>query len=312
MVKQMPNIKERIRQLIGTPIPLPTFGNNVARLQCLFDIGQINLSLAKLAEAHWDALAILHEAGKVPAENILYAVWAAEIPGKQLQLQKHDNYWTLNGTKMFCSGAGIVDRVLITAEHWLIDLQLNDRSAECLQITSDPWITTAFQETQTSTVHFNNISCNQSDIIGEQGWYLNRPGFWAGALGPAACWGGGAAGLLNYALQNQRKDAHTLAHLAAMEANVWAIKSFLKTAGEELDTDLKNTMKHQVLALKTRHLIEQACTDTLRRFARAYGPFPLACDEGISQRYQELDLYLRQNHAERDLEILGNLIKKKL
>ena len=34
----------------------------------------------------------------------------------------------------------------------------------------------------------------------------------------------------------------------------------------------------QIRALQLRHLIEQACTDTLQRFARAYGPHPLCMD----------------------------------
>jgi len=32
-------------------------------------------------------------------------------------------------------------------------------------------------------------------------------------------------------------------------------------------------------------------------------------DEMIGRRYQELDLYVRQSHAERDLEALGRLAR---
>jgi hypothetical protein len=63
-----------------------------------------------------------------------------------------------------------------------------------------------------------------------------------------------------------------------------------------------------VRALRVRHLIEQTCTDTLRRFARAYGPHPLTMIGETSRRYHELDLYLRQSHAERDLESLGRTL----
>jgi hypothetical protein len=66
-----------------------------------------------------------------------------------------------------------------------------------------------------------------------------------------------------------------------------------------------------VRALQVRHLIEQACTDTLRRFARAYGPHPLTMVGETSDRYHELDLYLRQSHAERDLESLGRTLLAK-
>lgn len=65
-----------------------------------------------------------------------------------------------------------------------------------------------------------------------------------------------------------------------------------------------------IRALTVRHLVEQACTDILRRLARAYGPHPLAMEEDVSRRYQELDLYLRQSHAERDLESLGHALQQ--
>lgn len=131
----------------------------------------------------------------------------------------------------------------------------------------------------------------------------------ARCFGPAACWGGGAAGLVDHAFSSARKDSHTLAHLAAMKANIWAIQSLLQAAGNEIDSKPQKTIEYQTIALKTRHLVEQLCTDTLRRYARAYGPFPLACDANLSRRYQELDIFLRQNHAERDLECLGLLLK---
>jgi hypothetical protein len=34
----------------------------------------------------------------------------------------------------------------------------------------------------------------------------------------------------------------------------------------------------------------------------AYGPYPLSMDDKTARRYQEAALYMRQSHAERDLE----------
>ena len=62
----------------------------------------------------------------------------------------------------------------------------------------------------------------------------------------------------------------------------------------------------QQQALTVRHLIEQLASDTLRRFGRAYGPFPLAMQPETSRRYHEVEIFLRQSHGERDLEALGN------
>ena len=302
-------LMDRFRKLVENDLPLLGKESYATRLQQLFEVGREDLSLAKLAEAHWDAVAILAENNRKKQENALYAVWASEIPGKQLELKLHKKKYILSGTKMFCTGAKIVDRALLTADGFLIDLDLRSHEASQIQISDMHWTTNAFKETQTSTIKFKNVIIVEQAIIGTKGWYVNRPGFWPGSLGPAACWGGGAAGLRDYALDSSRNDTHTLAHLAAMDANIWAIKSMLSCAGNQIDENKTNFDFAKTLGYKVRHLIEQLCTDTLRRFARAYGPFPLACDANISRRYQELDLFLRQNHGERDLEVLGSLLK---
>jgi hypothetical protein len=147
----------------------------------------------------------------------------------------------------------------------------------------------------------------KSNIIGTPDWYLHRPGFWHGACGPAACWAGGALGLVDYAQSQHRDDAHTLAHLGAMRAAAWALQTYLDAAGNEIDRDPSGGDAAQARALTVRHLVEQACGDVLRRLGRAYGPRALAFDANVSRRYQELDLYIRQSHAERDLEVLGQL-----
>jgi alkylation response protein AidB-like acyl-CoA dehydrogenase len=147
-------------------------------------------------------------------------------------------------------------------------------------------------------------------VIGEKRWYLDRPGFWHGGCGPAACWAGGAAGLLDFAMRSKRDDPHTLAHIAAMHANVWAMESYLDAAGQEIDQNPDDYDAAKIRALQVRQLVEQACSDSLRRFARAFGPYPMSMDAELSRRYQEIDLYLRQSHGERDLETLAHCLKK--
>jgi hypothetical protein len=61
-----------------------------------------------------------------------------------------------------------------------------------------------------------------------------------------------------------------------------------------------------VRALKVRHLIEQASMEVLNRFGRATGPQLLAYDAQIARQHMALTLYIRQCHAERDLETIAN------
>jgi alkylation response protein AidB-like acyl-CoA dehydrogenase len=288
---------------------LPGKGNTAERHRRLFEIGREDLSLAKLAEAHWDAIAILAENGREPASNTLYAVWASEIPGQPAQLNREAKNLRVVGRKMFCSGLGIVDRALVTVSSpypCLVEIDLKNNS-NAIEINSSDWKTETFRLTNTGTITFHGAVISGS-IIGEPSWYLDRPGFWRGAIGPAACWAGGAAGLLDAALESKRGDVHTMAHLAAIDANVWATETYLAMAGREIDESYSDCNAAMVRALRVRHLIEQACTDTLRRFARAYGPHPLTMIGETVRRYHELDLYLRQSHAERDLESLGRTL----
>lgn len=298
----------RFAELCQEELPLPGCGNTAKRHRRIFAVGREDLSLAKLVEAHWDAAAILREAGEEPAPGARYAVWASEIPGRELRLEAGPNGYRLSGTKQFCSGAGLVDRALMTAGvGGAVLVQVDLRTyTDCVRYDGGGWAVDAFRMTRTSAVTFEG--CPVVGVVGADGWYVQRPGFWRGAVGPAAAWAGGAAGLLDYVMRSTRDDAHTAAHRAAMHTDVWVTECVLDAAAHAFDrADGQNAM---VCALAARHAIEQACTDTLRRFARAMGPAPLARDSDMSRRYTELDIFLRQCHAERDLESLGRALRR--
>jgi alkylation response protein AidB-like acyl-CoA dehydrogenase len=304
-------LAERLKQIAVEHLPFPGSGKTAERHSRLMQIGREDLSLAKLAEAHWDAVSILAESGRNSAPGALYAVWASEIPGKALHLEKTASGFQINGSKVFCSGTGIVDRALVTVgsqESRLVEIDLRNNSKN---IETDPsaWASNAFRLTQTGAVTFRGLSVTEKDFVGDSNWYLNRPGFWHGACGPAACWVGGAAALVDFAMQASRDDTHTLAHLGAMDANSWMMEGCLDVAGRQIDQEPLDYMAAQIRALRLRHLVEAACTDTLRRFARAYGPQPLVMNHDISRRYHEVELYVRQSHAERDLESLARLLR---
>jgi alkylation response protein AidB-like acyl-CoA dehydrogenase len=300
-------LTELLRSIIESPIPLPGQGQTGSRHLYLMDVGRQDLALARLAEAHWDAVSILAEAGRQPVPGAIYGVWASEIPGQSVELRKEHGGFTIHGTKKFCSGAGIVDRALVTVqgpESLLLDIDVRDHH-ERMQVDSSSWKTAAFSATGTATVEFLGAVVGNIRSLGGPGWYIGRPGFWHGACGPAACWAGGAQALVDYAINQHRSDPHTFAHIGAMSAQAWGLRACLMAAGDEIDGLAKTAQGDRVLALSVRHIVEQACTDILRRLTRAFGPHPLAMDALVARRCQELDLYLRQSHAERDLEWLG-------
>ena len=303
----MHKMKERLSNLASTEqlaLPLPGSGETAQRLAALHEFGRLDLGLARLIEAHTDALAIFGEAGRTSRAGLLYGVWASDGPSSLLTLSRSDDgALRLDGTKRYCTGAPFLDAALVTArdgmEIQMVDISL---SSGGLTVDASEWASPAFSETITATVTFDNVSIRQQDLVGGPGWYLTRPGFWHGALGPAACWAGGASGLVDAARNLNRRDPHSQAQLGALEAADWGLRALLAHAGQEIDADpLDLQAQARRRALMARHLIERLCTDVLDRFGRATGPQLLAFDARVAQRYAELTLYIRQCHAERDL-----------
>jgi hypothetical protein len=96
------------------------------------------------------------------------------------------------------------------------------------------WVTAALADTATVPVSFEQVQLPGAALIAEPNWYLHRPGFWHGAIGPAACWAGGALALVDAATAAHRPDPHSLAHVGALQAIAWGLKALLSESGWKL------------------------------------------------------------------------------
>jgi hypothetical protein len=299
-------LRDLLRRL---DLPAPGAGRTAERHRALFDLARDHpLHVARLAEAHADAVAILAEAGRRPRPGAVYGVWASR---GTLALDRRDATAALTGEKPFCSGLGIVSRALVTAtvdggsEEVLVDVDL----APATTLATDPsgWGTPALAGAATGTLRLQDHRIAAADQVGDPGWYLRRPGFWHGALGPAACWAGGVAGLAAVTEAMAGEDPHRLAHLGGVRADVWALRAVLDRAGAEIDAAPDDVVAGEHRARSARHVVERLCTDVLDRVGRALGPRPYVADAAVAQRVADVHLYLRQDHAERDLAALGRL-----
>ena len=167
------------------------------------------------------------------------------------------------------------------------------------------WASPALADTATIPVSLDAVEVPATALVGGPGWYLDRPGFWHGAIGPAACWAGGAVSLITAAASLNRNDPHSRAQIGALKAIGWGLNALLLESGREIDTHPLDTELARRRALTVRHLIERWCTEVMDRFGRATGPQLLAMSEVVARQYSALTLYIRQCHAERDLEDLA-------
>ncbi|KZS66220.1 hypothetical protein [Mycobacterium pseudokansasii] len=293
-------------------LPLPASGRTAERWQRLAQLAEEDIAAARIAEAHVDAGAILHElGGKPPQAGQLWGVWVAESADAVLRASRiaGDEY-VLNGIKLWCSGAGFCTHALVTAvlddgNRGLFAVTVTDPVVKPLPST---WWNPGMAGSDTRSVQFSNV---HAMAVGEPDAYPNRPGFWHAAIGVAACWLGGArrvADPLYRCAGSRSADAYALAHLGAVDAALAAGEAVLAGAAERIDSDpFDRSGTAQLLARRARAVVEHAVDEAITRTGRALGPGPLCEDGRHAQRVADLTIYIRQSHAERDLAELGRL-----
>jgi hypothetical protein len=304
------SVVDALRDLVDDPrlvVPDPGSGATPERHRALFEVARTApVSVARLVEAHTDAVSILHEAGLEPHPSALYGVWASEVPGSAVRMDLQTS--RLVGSKPFCSGLGVVDRALVTVadgdlgKELLVEVEVADSNT--VSHDTSRWSTPALAGTATGAVRFDDHAASRV-VSGEHRWYLQRPGFWHGACGPAACWAGGAVGLVDAAEAMIDDDPHRRAHLGAMRALAWGLEAVLDRAGRDIDDAPDDVDAAHARALAVRHLVERSATEILDRFGTALGPRPFVSEPAVAQRFVDVHLYLRQDHGERDLAALG-------
>ncbi len=295
----------------GTALPKPGSGATHARFATLADWAARDLSLARLLEGHVDALAILAEAGLAPEAGATYGVWAARARTGGTTAHLARDGWHLAGEKPYCSGSTRLDRALVTADcsdgYRLFDVAVNEN---VVRVHSGTWPAVGMADSLSETLDFGGPPVPANRAIGPPNFYLDRPGFWFGAVGVAACWYGGARGLLDHLLHSVglRKSELLLVELGHAVAHVEMMRQAIERVAEEIDADpedCKGMAKRR--ALVVRHLVHHGAQQVLTRSAAAGGAGPLCHDPQQSRRSADLYVYLAQHHTVQDANLLGHL-----
>ena len=145
----------------------------------------------------------------------------------------------------------------------------------------------------------------EGQAIGNPGDYLQRPGFWQGGIGIAACWYGAARQIAEALRQHcaQRQEPHALAHLGAVDTALYAAANVLRFS--TLHIDAHPDADAELLARRARAVVEQSAEQVMREVGRALGAGPFCKDRHFARLMADLPVFLRQSHAERDLAALG-------
>ena len=278
-----------------------------------------DLGVARAVEPHLDAAAILTQAG-LPVPDGSWGVFAAEGGDDPLVATEGvgaSGVWALSGTKPWCSLADRLDGALVTATTgsarrlFAVDL----RQPGVVPATG-AWVARGLTEIPSGPVHFDAVPATP---VGAAGWYLERPGFAWGGIGVAACWYGGAVGIARtvHAAARRAPNPFLLEHLGAIDELLGSARRALAEAADLVDAGglsrppaavSKPDPDPRLLAKRVRATVARACEETLLRAGHALGPAPLALDAAHAKRVADLQLYVRQHHAERDLASLGEAL----
>ncbi|MBD8042377.1 acyl-CoA dehydrogenase [Arthrobacter sp. Sa2BUA2] len=302
--------------------PLPGKGATVRLWELLATLGAADLTAARVVEPHLDAAAILTQAAE-EAEAGMHAfggmdpsagpwgVYAAESPAAVLAADRHDDgSWHLSGTKPWCSLAGQLDYAVVTAHTgpqarraFAVDLRLPG-----VQPGGGLWVSRGLASVESSAVDFFDVPAVP---VGEDNWYLERSGFAWGGMGVAACWFGGAVGIarrLVSASRDRKPDQIAQMLIGQADASLHAARQVLAAAAADIDAGRANGAAGAVLAHRVRTIVAGAAERVLTAAAHGLGPGPLTAEEEHARRVADLQVYIRQHHAERDHAALGKAL----
>ncbi|UFS60441.1 acyl-CoA dehydrogenase family protein [Subtercola endophyticus] len=236
-----------------------------------------------------------------------------------------DGAFSLSGLKPWCSLADRLDRALVTAtldagalDAATIAAAALDSAAPARQLFAvdlrhpgvtvlpGEWHPRGLSEIPSGPVRFEAVPAQP---VGAPGWYLTRPGFWWGAVGVAACWYGGVVGvartLFDAAHARPAPDPLLLMHLGAVDAQLNDCRRALAEAAALVDAGAATGAHGGLLANRVRATVARASESVLLHVAHALGPAPLAQNAVHAKRVADLELYVRQHHAEKDDAALG-------
>jgi alkylation response protein AidB-like acyl-CoA dehydrogenase len=289
----------------GADLPLPGHGDTGRRWAALAAVSEIDLTAGRVLEAHSDALAVLAEAGEAASVGS-WGVFAAESPGARLDASA-DSGWTVRGSKPWCSLGGQLDHALVTAHTddgralFAVDLRDGTVKAEPPGV----WVARGLRAVPSGPVHFDGTPAIP---IGGPGWYLQRPGFAWGGIGVAACWYGGARAVFARLRRADGVDDLLALSIGTIDVALHACATAFADAAARIDRGDAAGADGVTLALRVRSIVAAAAELTLAQAGHSLGPAPLAFEEEHARRFADLEIYIRQHHAERDLATLGHRV----
>jgi alkylation response protein AidB-like acyl-CoA dehydrogenase len=306
--------------LLTAVLPVKLGGAGLTGLclaEILRSIGSGSLPLGRLFEGHVNALELVLRYGdnrrvEPVAEEAragkLFGVWNTDDPNGLRLIRRHGRSW-LEGRKILASGAGHIQRPLVTAT------DENGRRLMVLPKLGAPdradlsrWTAQGMRASATGTVDFTGTEIAPLEIVGNEGDYERQPGFSAGAWRFAAVHLGGMErlfDLLRRHLQetNRGQDPHQAARLGRAAMAIETARLWVAQAASITEAPLGSRAPEQLVAYVNlaRLAVEAAALDLMQLVQRSVGLQAFLRPNPIERISRDLATYLRQPGPDRAL-----------
>ena len=306
--------------LLTAVLPVKCGGAGLTGLslsEVLRSIGSGSLPLGRLFEGHVNALELVLRYGndrrvELVAEEAragkLFGVWNTDDANGLRLIHRHGRSW-LEGRKVLASGAGHIERPLVTAT------DENGRRLIVLPKLGVPdradlsrWTAQGMRASATGAVDFTGVEIEPMEIVGREGDYERQPWFSAGAWRFAAVHLGGMErlfDLLRRHLQetNRGQDPHQAARLGRAAMAVETARLWVAQAASTTEAPLGSRAPEQLVAYVNlaRLAVEAAALDLMQLAQRSVGLQAFMRPNPIERISRDLATYLRQPGPDRAL-----------
>ena len=290
--------------------------NGPALSEVLQIIGWGSLPLGRLLEGHVNAVQLIlryggpkqiDRLGEEISQGVLLGVWNTDDRNGLRMTKNHEGY-RLEGRKILASGAGYVERPVVTAAdetgHRLM-VTPSLRRGERVDLSG--WTAQGMKASATGVLDFSGLAIGVDDILGDDGDYERQPYFSGGAWRFAAVHAGGMARLLDLLRVHLRDtgrghDPHQAARLGQAAIAVETAKLWVDQAALVAEEPSARSADAIVAYVNLARLaVERAGLDLMELVHRSIGLQSFMRPNPIERVSRDLATYLRQPGPDRAL-----------
>ena len=275
-------------------------------MEALRLVGRANLSLGRVFEGHVNGARLVDWYGdgaqrRILAEDLedgrLFGVWNTE-PQPGVTIDASGAGRTLRGAKSYATGAGFIDRAIVTAtDHDGRRRMVIADGAAPARADLSAWRVRGMRATCSGLYDLTGLPVDHETALGAPDDYIREPRFSAGAWRFTAVQLGGAEQVL-ILLRDHLAAGSDVAPMAAARfadalagvrsAYLWVREAALRAENPDAGAD------EIAFVLMTRGVVEKAGLEVMEAAARTVGTKAFFEDHPLDRACRDLALYLRQ------------------